>query len=122
MSRQTENTAFRCEHCGQEVRALTNGSYRNHCPACLYSKHVDIKPGDRMSDCGGLMEPVALKHKSGKGLQIVHRCARCGCEQANITAQDTDQPDDARMLARLAASLSELPGSRSHGARHRSGG
>ncbi|WDF05905.1 RNHCP domain-containing protein [Shouchella hunanensis] len=34
-----------------------NGSYRNHCPFCLYSKHQDIIPGDRASTCGGLMEP-----------------------------------------------------------------
>jgi hypothetical protein len=47
MSRSTENTGFRCEHCQQMVQPVTNGSYRNHCPFCLHSKHVDIMPGDR---------------------------------------------------------------------------
>ena len=64
MSRKRENTAFTCEHCGREVVPLTSGSYRNHCPFCLYSKHVDALPGDRMSECGGLMEPVGLTYKS----------------------------------------------------------
>ena len=47
--RKTED--FICEHCGREVRG--NG-YTNHCPYCLWSKHVDINPGDRAAGCGGL--------------------------------------------------------------------
>src|SRR4051794_2073561 len=47
MSRSTENSSFCCEHCQQLVLPVTNGSYRNHCPFCLRSKHVDILPGDR---------------------------------------------------------------------------
>ena len=36
MSRKSENTGFTCSHCGKPVVALTNGSYRNHCPfACI---------------------------------------------------------------------------------------
>ena len=27
---------------------------------CLSSLHVDEEPGDRASDCGGIMEPVAV--------------------------------------------------------------
>ena len=49
---------FTCEHCGTEVHG--NG-YTNHCPNCLWSKHVDINPGDRAADCGGLMEPIAVE-------------------------------------------------------------
>ena len=60
MSRRKENSQFLCEQCGRHVLPLSNGSYRNHCPFCLFSKHVDILPGDRASDCGGLMEPVGL--------------------------------------------------------------
>ena len=101
MSRKSENAGFTCEHCGREVVALTNGSYRNHCPFCLYSKHVDGLPGDRMSECGGLMRPVGLRHKSGKGFQIVHVCLRCGCESVNKVAEDTIQPDDIEALARM---------------------
>ena len=78
MSRTTENTAFACLHCGLKVLPLSNGSYRNHCPRCLYSKHLDVAPGDRASSCKGPMKPVGMRYKSGKGFQIVHRCTACG--------------------------------------------
>lgn len=45
MSRKTENTAFTCLHCGRQVLPLTNGSFRDHCPFCLYSLHVDEEVG-----------------------------------------------------------------------------
>ena len=90
---------FTCEHCGAEVEPLKNGSYRNHCPHCLYSKHVDNEgPGDRASDCGGMMEPVGLTHRSGKGWMVVHRCLQCKKELPNTAA-----PDDNLAL------LSEAP-------------
>lgn len=101
MSRKTENTGFVCEHCGREVVPLTNGSYRNHCPFCLYSKHVDITPGDRMSACGGLMEPIGLKHHSDKGYQIIHQCRQCVEKRVNKAARDSEQPDDVDILVRL---------------------
>lgn len=82
---------------------LTNGSYRNHCPACLHSKHVDVVPGDRASTCHGPMRPVRLERRPGKGLVVVHRCARCGSVRPNRVAADTRQPDDLDALARLAA-------------------
>lgn len=80
---------------------LTNGSYRNHCPACLYSKHVDTVPGDRAATCHGLMRPVGLDHRPGKGWVLVHRCERCRLVRANRLAFDTTQPDDLDALARL---------------------
>ena len=67
MSKRQKNTGFICEYCGRKVLPLSNGSYRNHCPFCLFSKHIDIKPGDRMNKCEGLMGPIGLKYKSGKG-------------------------------------------------------
>jgi rubrerythrin len=70
---------FVCEHCGKEV--VGNG-YTNHCPHCLYSKHVDVNPGDREEDCGGLMEPIDLELKYGK-YSIVHRCKKCGFTRKN---------------------------------------
>ena len=39
---------------GAKLRAM---NYTNHCPRCLYSKHVDINPGDRAEQCDGMMEP-----------------------------------------------------------------
>jgi hypothetical protein len=83
------------------VVPLTNGSYRNHCPNCLWSRHVDVTPGDRASGCGGLMAPVGLRYKPGKGYQVVHRCERCGATAVNRVAEDTVQADDLDALLRL---------------------
>ncbi|MDP7421394.1 MAG: RNHCP domain-containing protein [bacterium] len=102
MSRRNENVGFLCEQCGQEVVPLDNGSYRNHCPFCLFSKHVDIAPGDRSSGCRGLMEPVGLKFRSGKGFQIVHLCRTCSVEKVNRVADNTIQPDDVEELVRIS--------------------
>ena len=53
--------SFTCKVCGRLVTPEGAGSsHRNHCPYCLSSLHVDIEPGDRASDCGGVMEPVAV--------------------------------------------------------------
>lgn len=101
MSRKKENTSFKCLNCGKIVEPLTNGSYRNHCPFCLYSLHVDNKPGDRLSECKSLMKPVGLIYKSKKGWQIVHKCVKCGHEQVNKIADDTIQPDSYEELAGL---------------------
>lgn len=100
MSRSTENTGFRCACCENAVEPLTNGSYRNHCPYCLHSVHVDIMPGDRRNPCRGLMEPVGIR--GGKrGYQIVFRCRQCRACGANRVADDTVQPDDFNLLLNL---------------------
>ncbi|RJR23402.1 RNHCP domain-containing protein [Candidatus Microgenomates bacterium] len=66
---------FVCENCGALVKG--NG-FTNHCPNCLFSKHVDKEtPGDRKSSCLGLMEPVAVETKAGS-FSVVHRCLKCG--------------------------------------------
>lgn len=101
MSRERENTGFICEHCGKTVLPLTNGSYRNHCPFCLYSKHVDDMPGDRAGECGGLMEPIGVEYKAAKGYQIVHKCTRCGKIVKNKAAEDADQSDDLDRIIAL---------------------
>lgn len=90
-----ENSSFICERCSMDVAALRNGSYRNHCQFCLFSLHVDRDlPGDRSSECRGLMEPVALV-RSSKGFQIVHRCQKCGVEKKNIVAHGRQEDEDA---------------------------
>ncbi len=101
MGRKEENTGFICRHCGREVLPISSGSYRNHCPFCLYSLHVDIVPGDRASDCGGLMEPIRIVYNSNKGYQIVHRCLKCGFERSNMICEDPRQPDDINAITRL---------------------
>lgn len=82
---------FICEHCEKEVTPLEHGSYRNHCPFCLYSKHVDAEgPGDRASTCGGLMQPISLDQKGNKGWIIIHGCEICGKRITNKAAPDDD--------------------------------
>ena len=55
------NDTFTCKVCGRVCTPQNAGSdHRNHCPNCLSSLHVDEEPGDRASDCGGIMEPVAV--------------------------------------------------------------
>lgn len=103
MSRARENAAFLCHRCGLEVAPLSNGGYRNHCPGCLYSQHVDNLPGDRGSSCKGMMEPVGLRYRSGKGFQVVHRCLACGTVRVNKVARDTAQPDEWDVDVRLPA-------------------
>ena len=93
MTKKSENSGFVCENCGADVLRLSSGSYRNHCPFCLCSKHVDVEPGDRASDCSSLMRPIGTK-LSHKGAQILHKCVACGFERYNIINQDPIQPDD----------------------------
>lgn len=88
------NQAFTCERCGAAVPAHPT-SVRNHCHECLWSKHVDVAPGDREATCGGLMEPVGVEGLRGTW-RVVHRCTVCGEEQPCVAA-----PDDE--IERLAA-------------------
>lgn len=58
--------SFTCRVCGRLVTPQSAGTdHRNHCPNCLSSLHVDIEPGDRASDCGGIMEPAAVWVRRG---------------------------------------------------------
>lgn len=75
---------FKCERCGSLIKG--NG-YTNHCSQCLWSKHVDINPGDRAQMCKGLMEPIAIEIKAGK-YTIIHRCTVCAFERSNKLCQE----------------------------------
>jgi DNA-directed RNA polymerase subunit RPC12/RpoP len=101
VSRKNENTAFVCINCGKTVPPLSNGSYRNHCPYCLYSLHVDIVPGDRKNECHGRMKPIGILFNSKKGYQIKHKCEKCGTEKVNCVAMDTEVPDSMDMIIYL---------------------
>lgn len=88
------NEGFVCEHCGKEVRPLTNGFCRNHCPFCLYSKHVDLNPGDRSANCGGLMKPIRIEQDGKRGFVAIHECSRCHLVKRNqLALDDGDQKD-----------------------------
>ncbi len=75
---------FVCSHCGEEV---SGGGYTNHCPKCLWSKHVDVNPGDREASCGGLMKPISAEQKTGEW-RVVHKCEVCGHEKVNALSSD----------------------------------
>ncbi len=84
--------SFTCKKCGRLVTAEGAGSnHRNHCPNCLTSLHLDIEPGDRAANCGGLMEPVAVWIRKNGEWAIIHRCSRCGTFSSNRIAAD-DNP------------------------------
>jgi rubrerythrin len=65
---------FVCENCGEKIKG--NG-YTDHCPKCLFSKHVDINPGDREADCKGMMKPIGFELKNGEYV-INYECTKCG--------------------------------------------
>lgn len=78
--------SFICENCGVTVQKLKY-SARDHCPFCLYSKHVDINPGDRLNNCRGLLKPVGIE-KFKDTYKIVYKCNKCGQSHKNIMAKD----------------------------------
>lgn len=82
--RRIEN--FVCENCKKFVEG--NG-YTNHCPHCLFSKHVDINPGDRKATCGGIMEPESVEN-GRKGFVITFCCKKCGFVGRNKSFKDDD--------------------------------
>jgi hypothetical protein len=75
---------FVCENCG--FNNLGNG-YTNHCSKCLYSKHVDNDPGDRLNACSGLMGPIYVSY-TNKDMHVIHKCVVCNFEKRNILNQD----------------------------------
>ena len=80
--------SFICENCNKEVSKL-NYTARDHCPFCLYSKHVDINPGDRENECKGLLEPIGIE-KYKDTYKIIYKCKKCGELHKNIMASDDD--------------------------------
>lgn len=81
-----KDEVFSCEHCGKKVDKLEY-SARDHCPFCLYSKHVDLFPGDRKNNCQGLLEPVGIE-KFRHTFKIIYRCVKCKQLHKNIMAKD----------------------------------
>ena len=79
---------FICENCGKNVDKLVYTT-RDHCPYCLYSKHVDINPGDRENSCKGLLKPITVE-KFKDTYKIVYKCEKCNMIHKNIMATDDD--------------------------------
>ena len=79
---------FVCENCGKLVSKL-NYTTRDHCPYCLYSKHVDINPGDRANPCKGLLKPIGIE-KYKDTYKILYKCEKCHELHKNVMANDDD--------------------------------
>lgn len=97
---------FRCQHCRAEVVRVAHGTgNRNHCPHCLWSVHLDERPGDRRSGCRGGMEPIAIWVRGDGEWALVHRCCGCHVVRVNRIAGD----DNEFALLALAARPMALP-------------
>ena len=101
MEEKEQNQEFICSHCERKVfydRSIGT-KHRNHCPYCLWSKHVDLdESGDRKSACQDEMEPISLTFKQegitkyGKAkqgeLMLIHQCLKCNKISINRLAAD----------------------------------
>ena len=102
LKEEEQNRGFSCINCRKwvPVRKHDNTVNRNHCPHCLWSKHVDkTVAGDRLASCNSGMKPIGLTIKTPrvdkwgvevKGeIMIVHKCVACGKISINrILSQD----------------------------------
>jgi len=87
---------FECAHCGCAV-TVGGAMVRDHCPACLRSLHVDEVPGDRASECGGILDPVDLTLEGRAGVVITYKCRRCGVAHRNRAHPDDRLPQGLRL-------------------------
>lgn len=113
---------FICENCHKNVSVgdYIGTAHRNHCPFCLWSKHVDEKvSGDRRSLCKSLMEPVGLIFKQ-EGIDkftnqprqgeimVVHQCVKCNKVSFNRIAADDDEQQILNLLANKNSYLKDF--------------
>lgn len=90
---------FVCDNCHKRVNKLKY-SARDHCPYCLYSKHVDVMPGDRKNECNGMLVPVGIE-KFRDTYKIIYKCSKCNETHKNIVAKD----DDFNKIIKLSTNL-----------------
>jgi hypothetical protein len=99
--RYSSQAGFTCRNCQVFVYAqplISGVQNRNHCPYCLWSRHVDLyQAGDRLSACKAGMEPIGLTVKqrqnkygswSNGELMLIHRCSNCDRISINRIAGD----------------------------------
>ena len=93
---------FTCGQCGHLV---PGSGYTNHCPQCLWSRHVDVLPGDRLAACRGMMMPVGALYERGEFV-VVAECVECGHTWRNRAA-----PGDRReaLFALTGRAVKERP-------------
>lgn len=86
---------FSCDRCGRKVEGT---GFTDHCPECLWSKHVDINPGDRKSNCEGMMEPLGMEVK-GDGYIIHYKCTECN-QKHRVKSSKEDNVDEIIKLSK----------------------
>ena len=105
---QLKNSAesFTCKNCGT-LNTMDNAGthHRNHCKKCLSSIHLDCVPGDRASDCHGIMDAIGIWVRKGGEWAIIHRCRICGALSSNRIAAD----DNPILLMSIAVKPLALP-------------
>ena len=79
--------SFVCGHCEKDV-PIGDVMIRDHCPFCLWGRHLDNIPGDRAADCGGFMRPLSFSVAGGT------RWIHYECTQCNHTFRVRSHPDD----------------------------
>jgi hypothetical protein len=123
MNKLDDKEFFSCSNCGRLIPALklVGTEHRNHCPFCLWSKHLDLrKAGDRKSNCKAGMKPIALtfkqegKDKWGKlkqgELMIIHKCTSCGKISINRIAGDDNPYEILEVWENSQKSITDLVG------------
>ncbi len=93
---------FSCDQCGTKV---TGNGYTDHCPQCLYGKHVDIFPGDRLEECHGLLQPIAILERAGVR-SLEYQCQKCGELSKNKLAENDNEQAVLDLAKELAKKFS----------------
>lgn len=90
--RRRRDKGFPCRRCHRQIGSDAPGTeHRNHCPFCLWSVHLDERPGDRRSACNGGMEPIAVWVRPDEEWALVHRCGTCRVVRVNRVAGDDNE-------------------------------
>ncbi|MFF8959192.1 RNHCP domain-containing protein [Streptomyces sp. NPDC014894] len=92
-------STFTCVRCGLTVSTLgPGGDRRDHCPSCLYSRHVHDHVEGGPSDCRSRMKPISIAVLRNGDWTVIHRCVRCD----ELTAGPLSADDNQLILMRLA--------------------
>ncbi|GAA0939738.1 RNHCP domain-containing protein [Nonomuraea longicatena] len=95
---------FTCVRCGlTATTASPAGVRRNHCPRCLYSRHVVDHVEGGPSECGARMAPIAVAVLRDGDWALIHRCVTCGELTSSPIAGDDNQFILMRMAVRPLA-------------------
>ena len=82
-----KNEEFTCLNCARQNKPV-RPFIRDHCQYCMCSLHVDVHPGDRAADCGGLMRALAFRKGKKTDYQILYQCEKCSYKHWNMMLPD----------------------------------